>query len=57
MKKIDGCLNDFLTTITADFSRLINMIELMRDNMTQLKRESTKAQLELEAGKLQSEEK
>jgi len=55
MKKIDACLNDFLATITSDFSRLINMIELMRENMTQLKRESTKAHLELEAGKLHRE--
>ena len=31
------------------------MIELMRENMTQLKRESTKAHLELEAGKLHRE--
>jgi len=57
MKKIDGCLNEFLTTITSDFSRLVNMIELMRDNMIQLKRESAKAQLELEAGKLENENK
>jgi hypothetical protein len=28
------------------------MIELMKDNMIQLKRESAKAHLELEAGKL-----
>jgi hypothetical protein len=55
MKKIDGCLNDFLATITADFSRLINMVELMRENMIQLKRESTRASLELEAGKMNRE--
>jgi len=42
MKKIDGCLNDFLATMTKDFSRLINMIELMRENMVQLKRKSSK---------------
>jgi|LakMenEpi03Aug12_release.lakeMendotaPanAssembly.Ray.scaffolds.fasta_scaffold2219701_1 hypothetical protein len=57
MKKIDGCLNDFLATISADFSRLINMVELMRENMTQLKRESTKSQLELEVGKMNREQK
>ena len=57
MKKIDGCLNDFLATITADFSRLINMVELMRENMIQLKRESTRALLELEAGKMNRESK
>jgi hypothetical protein len=57
MKKIDGCLNDFLATITSDFSRLINMVELMRENMIQLKRESTRASLELEAGKMNREQK
>ena len=56
MKKIDGCLNEFLQTISADFNRLINMVELMKENMIQLKRESAKSHLELELSKLNKEQ-
>jgi len=52
MKKIDGCLNEFLQTISGDFSKLVSMIELMKVNMIQLKREGAKSQLELELTKL-----
>lgn len=52
MKKIDGCLNEFLQKISGDFSKLVNMIELMKVNMIQLKREGAKSQLELELTKL-----
>jgi len=43
MKKIDGSLNEFLNTVTNDFNRLIVMIDLMKDNMAQLKAESSKS--------------
>ena len=46
MKKIDGSLNEFLNTVTNDFNRLIVMIDLMKDNMAQLKAESSKSQQE-----------
>lgn len=33
LKKVDGILNDFLTTMNHDFSGLIENIWIMRDNM------------------------
>ena len=47
MKKIDSSLVDFLTTVTTDFIGLIGKIEQMKDNMTQLKRESQISKNEL----------
>lgn len=57
MKKIDASLNEFLSTITSDFNGLVGRIELMKDNMSQLKIESAKSvnnlnqkRIELNAG-------
>jgi len=33
MKKIDGSLVDFLSTVTSDFSGLVGQIEQMKENM------------------------
>eukprot|EP00352_Strombidinopsis_acuminata_P000227 CAMPEP_0176345156 /NCGR_PEP_ID=MMETSP0126-20121128/5240_1 /TAXON_ID=141414 ORGANISM="Strombidinopsis acuminatum, Strain SPMC142" /NCGR_SAMPLE_ID=MMETSP0126 /ASSEMBLY_ACC=CAM_ASM_000229 /LENGTH=72 /DNA_ID=CAMNT_0017691979 /DNA_START=2102 /DNA_END=2317 /DNA_ORIENTATION=+ len=46
MKKIDGSLVDFLSTVTSDFSGLIGQIEQMKENMDQLKKESKESQEE-----------
>ena len=43
MKKIDSSLNEFLSTVTSDFNGLVGKIELMKDNMSQLKIESAKS--------------
>mmetsp|Transcript_117341 Transcript_117341/g.163295 ORF Transcript_117341/g.163295 Transcript_117341/m.163295 type:complete len:82 (-) Transcript_117341:64-309(-) len=54
MKKIDGSLVDFLSTVTSDFSGLIGQIEQMKENMDQLKKESKESQEELEKYKQQN---
>jgi len=49
MKKIHGALHDFLGTVHTDFNSLLGKINIMRENMQQLREESKKSNDKLRA--------